>query len=146
MDNQALAERLKVVLATAHSFALKAQNYHWNVTGPHFIEYHEFFAGIYEQVQTDIDAYAEYIRILGMFTPGSLSRFAEMTRIEDETNVPAAKVMLTRLGSDNMILIGLLKSLHDSASEAKNFALTSFIETRLEYHEKLGWMLSSLTK
>jgi len=26
MDNQALAERLKVVLATAHALALKAQN------------------------------------------------------------------------------------------------------------------------
>jgi starvation-inducible DNA-binding protein len=146
MDNQILAEKLKVVLATAYSFALKAQNYHWNVTGPHFIEYHEFFADIYSQIHADVDKYAEYIRILGMFTPGSLSRFAEMTRIKDETNVPTPVVMLGRLASDNQIMINLLKSLHDAATETKNFALTSFIETRLEYHEKLGWMLLSLTK
>jgi starvation-inducible DNA-binding protein len=144
MDNQVLAEKLKVVLATAHSFALKAQNYHWNVSGPHFLEYHEFFQEIYEQIHTDIDVYAEFIRILGMFAPGSLSRFAEMTRIKDETTFPVAKVMLSRLAEGNMIMVDLLKSLHSAATEGKVFALTSFVEERLQYHEKLGWMLDSL--
>jgi starvation-inducible DNA-binding protein len=144
MDNQVLAERLKVVLATAHSFALKAQNYHWNVTGPHFLEYHEFFQEIYEQVHTDIDAYAEYIRILGMYAPGSLSRFSELSRIKDETTFPVAKIMLSRLAEDNMIMINLLKAMHSAATEGKNFAVTSFVEERLQYHEKLGWMLASL--
>jgi starvation-inducible DNA-binding protein len=145
MDNKMLAEKLKVVLATAHAFSLKAHNYHWNVTGPHFIEYHEFFGGIYEQVNADTDSYAEYIRILGVFAPGSLSRFSEMSRVSDEQTIPAANVMFTRMLSDNTTMLSLLKSTHADATEAKNFALTSFIETRLEYHEKLGWMLTSLT-
>jgi starvation-inducible DNA-binding protein len=145
MDNQALAERLKVILATAYSFAIKAQNYHWNVTGPHFIEYHRFFQEIYEQAQTDIDSYAEFIRILEMFAPGSLSRFVELTRIKDEQTIPSAKAMISRLNDDNRIMIGALKALHSAATEGKNFALTSFIEERLQYHEKLGWKLSSLT-
>jgi starvation-inducible DNA-binding protein len=146
MDNQALADRLKVVLATAHSFALKAQNYHWNVTGPHFIEYHRFFQEIYEQVHVDIDNYAEQIRILSSFAPGSLSRFTELSRIECEINVPTAYNMILKLESDNKIMIGFLKSLHSAASEGKNLALASFIEERLQYHEKLGWMLDSLSK
>lgn len=145
MDKQALAERMKVVLATAHAFALKAQNYHWNVTGPHFVEYHGFLGEIYEQIQEDVDGYAEFVRILGMFAPGSLSRFSEMSRIKDETGIPPAKVMFTRLAEDNTLFIGILKSVHAAAAEAKEFALTSFIETKLEYHEKLSWMLSALT-
>ena len=144
MDNKTLAEKMKVVLATAHAFALKAHNYHWNVTGPHFIEYHEFFGGIYSQIQADTDSYAEYIRILGVFAPGSLSRFLELSRVSDELTIPAPNVMFTRLLADNTTLIKLLKNLHSDATEAQNFALTSFIETRLEYHEKLGWMLNSL--
>lgn len=144
MDNNTLAEKMKVVLATAHAFALKAQNYHWNVTGPHFIEYHEFFQEIYSQVSDDADHYAEYIRILGAFAPGSLKRFSELSRISDELTIPAANVMFTRLLADNTSMIMLLKNLHTDATEAKNFAMTSFIEARLEYHEKLGWMLSSL--
>jgi starvation-inducible DNA-binding protein len=146
MDNQALADRLKVVLATAHSFALKAQNYHWNVTGQNFVEYHRFFQEIYEQVHIDIDDYAEQIRILGSFAPGSLSRFVELSRVECEINVPTAYNMILKLASDNKIVIDILKSLHSAASEGKNAALTSFIEERLQYHEKLGWMLDSLSK
>jgi starvation-inducible DNA-binding protein len=144
MDNETLVEKLKVILATAHAFALKAQNYHWNVTGPHFLEYHEFFGDIYEQVSGDTDAYAEFIRQLGMFAPGSLTRFAELSRIKDELTIPASGVMFIRLQADNGMMIALLKGLHDSATEAKNFALTSFIEERLQYHEKLAWMITSL--
>lgn len=144
MDNQLIGEKLKVVLATAHSFALKAQNYHWNVTGPHFIEYHAFFQEIYEQVYADADAYAEVIRTLGMFAPGSLSRFAEMARINDEQTIPTPDVMFSRLASGNTIMLSLLNNTHADATEAKNFAVTSFIEERLQYHEKLGWKLNSL--
>ena len=144
MDNQIIGEKLKVVLATAHAFALKAQNYHWNVTGPHFIEYHEFFQEIYEHVHADTDKYAEVIRMLGMFAPGSLSRFAEMARINDEQTIPTPDVMFSRLASGNAIMLSLLNNTHADATEAKNFAVTSFIEERLQYHEKLGWKLNSL--
>jgi starvation-inducible DNA-binding protein len=145
MDNQAIAERMKVVLASANSFALKAQNYHWNVIGPNFIVYHRFFQEIYEQVHQDIDAYAEHIRILGMFVPGSLSRFSELTRIKDELAIPTANMMIERLLEDNTKMINMLKSVHVAASDTSNPGLTSFLEERIQYHDKLGWMLRSLS-
>jgi len=144
MEDEILVEKLKVILATAHAFALKAQNYHWNVTGPHFLEYHEFFGEIYKQVSEDTDAYAEFIRQLGMFAPGSLSRFSELNRIKDEQTIPASNVMFGRIAADNNTMLMLLKALHGSATEAKNFALTSFVEERLQYHEKLAWFLTAL--
>jgi starvation-inducible DNA-binding protein len=144
MDNQALAERMKVVLATAYSFALKAQNYHWNVVGPNFVEYHEFFQEIYEQVHQDVDNYAEQIRILGMFAPGSLSRFAELSRINDELAIPKSSRMIVNLLKDNEIFIAMLKSVHSASEEAKSPGLAALLEERIQYHEKLGWMLYSL--
>jgi starvation-inducible DNA-binding protein len=146
MDNQALAERMKVVLATAYSFALKAQNYHWNVVGAHFVEYHEFFQEIYEQVHKDVDDYAEQIRILGMFSPGSLSRFAELSRVNDELAIPKASRMIVNLATDNQILVDTLKAVHAAAEEAKSPGLAALLEERIQYHEKLGWMLNSLSQ
>lgn len=143
MDKETLAEKLKVVLGTAFSFAIKAQNYHWNVTGPNFSEYHEFFQTIYERLYKDIDLYGEHVRILGFYCPGSLSRFVELSRIEDELAVPSASKMFARLASDNMILITLLKNLRKDAEEVDAIGLIVTLEDSINYHEKLQWMLTS---
>ena len=42
-----LVNRMKVVLATSFSFALKTQYYHWNIEGIHFSQYHDFFGNLY---------------------------------------------------------------------------------------------------
>ena len=146
MDNQVLAERLKVVLATSFAFALKAQNYHWNVKGPHFVEYHDFLQEIYETVYGDADDYAEQIRFIGMYAPGSFSRFSEMSRIEGEMNIPNARQMFAKLKDDNKILLELLNQLHGVASHLKNVGVSSLIEDKIQYHDKLGWKLSSLVQ
>lgn len=69
MDNTELVERLKVVLASAFSLYLKAHNYHWNVTGPNFGEYHQFFSDYYTAVHESTDLYAEHIRMLDAYAP-----------------------------------------------------------------------------
>jgi starvation-inducible DNA-binding protein len=70
MNKEMLVERLKVVLATTFSLYLKAHNYHWNVTGPNFAQYHDFFGEFYTEIHSSIDTTAEEIRILGSFATG----------------------------------------------------------------------------
>ena len=86
MDKTVLIDQLKVTLATTFSLYLKAHNFHWNITGPNFIQYHSFLNDVYDQVHGSVDAYAEHIRALGAFAPGSLSRFGELTKITDEVS------------------------------------------------------------
>ena len=38
-----LSDSLKVLLASTQSFAIKSQNFHWNVEGSNFPQYHSFF-------------------------------------------------------------------------------------------------------
>jgi DNA-binding ferritin-like protein len=38
----------KIAFATSFSFYLKAHNFHWNVEGEDFLEYHDLFGKIYE--------------------------------------------------------------------------------------------------
>ena len=37
-----LIEQMKVALASTFAFYLKAHNFHWNVEGPNFPQYHSF--------------------------------------------------------------------------------------------------------
>jgi starvation-inducible DNA-binding protein len=138
-----LAERLKTILASAFSLYLKAHNYHWNVTGPNFGEYHEFFSEFYTAVHSSVDLYAEHIRALGYYSPGSLSRFSELTLVSDEVSVPSPKFMFVRLGSDNLLLINELKEVAAMAEEMNERGLLSTLENQIRYHEKMQWMFNA---
>ena len=143
MDKSELVEKLKTVLASAFSLYLKAHNYHWNVTGPNFGEYHQFFSDFYSAVHASTDLYAEHIRILGAFSPGSLKRFSELTRIADETAIPSAKFMFVKLAADNQLFLNQLRDLADLAENLNERGLVATLETQIQYHEKIQWMLTA---
>lgn len=143
MDKEQLISQMKVLLASSFSFYLKAHNYHWNVTGPNFAQYHEFFGELYTEVWESLDTTAEEIRKLGSFVPGSLSRYSEISRIEDELNVPEASVMFGRLADDNDKLLELLYRIRSTADEVDAAGTLDYIESRIGIHEKNGWMLKS---
>ena len=140
-----LVEQMKVVLGTTFSFYLKAHNYHWNVTGPNFGQYHDFFGELYEEVHASIDTTAEEIRKLGSFAPGSYKRFSELTTIEDEMNVPNAPVMFQRLAEDNDKVIQSLYIARSMADQLNKAGTLDYVEARISVHEKHAWMLKSFS-
>ena len=83
-----LITQLKVLQATAFSLYLKAHNYHWNVEGVNFPQYHSFFGDLYDEVWNAADRIAEAIRTLDSYAPASYSRFKELSSIEEETSFP----------------------------------------------------------
>ena len=143
MDKTQLIEALKQLLANTVAFGIKTQNYHWNVTGPNFAQYHEFFGDLYSEVNGSVDSTAEEIRKLGGFAPGSLGRFVELSEIKDETMIPEAQIMFTRLAADNDILIRNLYKARELADEVNAFGTVNYLEDRISTHEKHAWMLKS---
>ena len=141
-----LTENLKVLLASVNSLSIKAQNFHWNVEGPDFPEYHEFFGNFYEEVYSAVDKVAEYIRTLDSYTPGSLTRYAELTIIQDQLKIPRAELMFAELFEDNAKMIELLNHCFASASQENKQGIANFIAERLDAHEKHQWMLRSILK
>ena len=132
---------LKVAFADTYAFYVKAQNYHWNVEGPLFPMYHEFFGNIYEEVGGAIDRFAEQIRAAGAYAPGAFSRFAELSNIEDEVLVIGALQMVSTLYTDNMKVYASLKMARDMADKYEDNGLVNFLEERLDAHKKHDWML-----
>lgn len=139
-----LAEKLKVLLASSYAFTIKAQNFHWNVEGPNFSEYHEFFGDLYAEVYASLDKTAEYIRILDSYTPGSLERFKELSIIPDQLMIPRAELMFAELLADNEKMLGLLRECFEAAGEHKG--IENYLAERIDAHGKHGWMLKSTLK
>jgi starvation-inducible DNA-binding protein len=146
MDKTELVEKLKVLLASSFSLYLKAHNYHWNVTGPNFSEYHDFFSEYYTAVHDSVDVYAELIRMLGAFAPGSLKRFSELTLISDEIAIPSSKFMFVRLASDNGLLLDELRSAHRMSDEMGEIGVSATLETQIQFHEKMQWQLTAFAE
>src|SRR6056300_958585 len=108
MEKEQLIEKMKVLLASTFSLYLKAHNYHWNVTGPNFAQYHDFFGDLYEELHGSIDTTAEEIRKLGAFAPGALTRYSELSVVQDEMMIPESAIMFARLSNDNDAVIRVL--------------------------------------
>ena len=142
----ALSDDLKVVLADTFSFYLKAHNFHWNVEGPNFSEYHAFLGQLYGEVFAAVDVIAEHIRTLDSYVPGSYSRFSELSTIDDETKIPTAVNMLKKLEADNVKVIASLTTAQKSAEAADKVGIANYLQDRIDIHEKHGWMLRSFTK
>jgi len=136
-----LIEALKKAQATSFAFYLKAHNYHWNVEGHSFSEYHDFLKGLYEEVFAAVDTIAELIRTLDAYAPGSLSRFHQLSVIEDELSVPKGMVMIGRLYDDNQKMLVVLREAYRIAEAADRFGVSNALQDRITAHEIHGWML-----
>ena len=141
-----LIKAAKIAFATEFNFYLKAHYFHWNVEGPDFKEFHDLFGDIYEEVYGSVDAFAENIRKLGGYTPGSFTRFSMLSQIDDELNVPPAAHMTAELLSDSEKTSKVLKIVYDLAEQAGKHGFSNFLAERMDAHDKHSWMLRSTLK
>lgn len=141
-----LVEALKKALASSFAFYLKAHNYHWNVEGHSFSEYHTFLGDLYAEVWGAVDLIAEHIRTLDAYAPGSFTRFQQLSSVEDEMSVPTGRMMMAKLLVDNQRVLADLQAAHALAEQANKRGIVNFLEDRIDIHEKHAWMLRSFTK
>lgn len=143
---ETLIQQLKVILATNFALYLKAHNYHWNIEGPDFPQYHSFLDSFYNQVWEQTDDIAEHLRRLEAYAPGSFTRFLELSDIEDATTVPSALAMMFEIKNDNDRLIVHLRAGIVAADQAGEPAVSNFIQDLLGRQQKSAWMLRSILK
>lgn len=137
---------LKTAFASEYTFVLKAQNFHWNVEGPLFVQLHELFGNIYEEVYGSIDTFAEELRALQIYTPASLSKFNMLSVVEDENQVLDFQSMLRELLVDSEKMAQLFKVVFDMAEANGDHGLADFFAGRQDAHKKHSWMLRSCLK
>jgi starvation-inducible DNA-binding protein len=131
-------------LSSAFTLYLKSQNFHWNVQGPDFDQYHNFFGKYYNFVYEHVDKIAEQIRALNAAAPGSMVEFMKATKIAEAGSVKAAAEMFSTLSQDNQTMIDVLTSTCEVAEAAGKKGLVNYLEGAIEEFNKFGWMLRSV--
>lgn len=140
-----LVNLLNKTFADTFKLYLKAHNYHWNVEGIEFSQYHDFFGKLYEEVHGSIDTTAEHIRVLQAYVPGTLPRISELSTIPDNSATDL-KSMLTDLYAANLSVINSLMLVNTMAERFNEVGLANYVQGRIEIHKKHGWMLRASLK
>lgn len=136
-----IVEGLTQAVAEVSVATMKAQNYHWNVTGMAFGPLHELFQEIYEDHFEAQDDLSERIKALGAHAVGRYDAFLKRSKIKEcDGDLPAEK-MVAALLADQETLAGTLNALAASSDEHGDLITSDLATERAAKHEKFAWML-----
>ena len=138
--------QLKIAFASQYAFALKAQNFHWNVEGADFYQLHKLFEDIYDEVYGAVDDFAENIRKIKGYTPASLSRFSTLTEVSDEVEVLEPQAMVQELLHDAEKMQEIMKVVFAEAEARGEHGLSNFLADRQDAFAKHAWFLRATAK
>lgn len=130
-------------LSDLHVLYIKTRKYHWNVSGPNFMEYHKFFESQYTALETEIDEVAERIRQLGGVPLATMGEFLHNTSLKEDTGKPAGTPdMFKNLLADHEQIVRELRDDVKKCDEELDDAGTAdFLTGLMEAHEAMAWML-----
>ena len=145
-----IIDQLKTLLADHIESALTVQGYHWNVTGPDFNQYHDFFGSIYDMYYGEVDKLAEYVRIV---SEGDEYVTASVDVVKTNKTVRSIPVvgnktaeMTKEIGVLNDILILELNKLFDTATKENEQGLADYCASQIDVYKKLKWKLKAIQK
>jgi len=138
-----LNKALKCAFATTYAFLVKSENFHWNVTGVNFVQYHELFGEIYDEIEDELDDFAETLRAQNIYVPASFTQLKEMSSVEDTLEILPGKEMVRALYVDNVKVHESLLAAYQMSEMYKKPDLCAFLSERIEEHRKHGWKLYS---
>jgi starvation-inducible DNA-binding protein len=137
-----LSKVLNALLADVFALYLKTKNFHWHMSGPHFRDYHLLLDEQADQIFSLTDVIAERVRKIGGTTIRSIGHIAKLQRVVDnDQDFVDPLEMLFELHGDNKMLVEALRTAHEAASKASDYATTSLIEVWIDEAERRAWFL-----
>lgn len=138
-----LASCLYQTISDAFMMYFMAHSYHWNVTGPEFSQFHDFFADVYGDVHGSIDPLAENIRKIGYKAPMHLLQICNITQVPHSEPGCDPMSMTRELYDANEVVIADLYATFECANNANQQGIADFIAGRIDSHEKWRWQLGT---
>ncbi|MFW6024279.1 MAG: Dps family protein [Dichotomicrobium sp.] len=140
---QEIVEGLTQSLAETAVLTMKAQNYHWNVTGMAFGPLHELFQKIYEDHFEAQDELAERIRALGAHAEGRHSEYLKRSAVNECDGHKSDKEMIKTLKADQETVSATLRALADLTDKNGDVVTNDMVIERAQKHDKFAWMLGA---
>jgi starvation-inducible DNA-binding protein len=142
-----LTTAIKVLLANATVMYYKAHQFHWNIEGIEFTQYHEFFGDLYTEVYGSIDPTAEWLRKLDEYAPVSMDElFKYKTLKEESQRVEKLEDIFVSLIAANQEVLDSLNKVFTIANVNKQQGVCNFIADRIDTHQKHAWFLKASAK
>ena len=141
-----LVAALKTLVADQFTLYLKAHGYHWNVEGPMFRQFHDFFSDLYEDVHGSIDPAAENIRKLGGYPPFMLDTLASLTTVSEKKISTDPIAMCVDLVDANAAVLRSIAAAAEAADEAEEEGILNYLAERDDAHKKWAWQLKATIK
>ena len=145
-DREVSIELLNGILAGEFVLLFQTLNYHWNLVGPQFHDYHLLFDDQYKAIFEKIDAIAERVRFIGGTAIGSMDLAIKKSPLKEDLGaVPAPTKMVANLLDQHEALIRELRiAINKTAENNRDMGSSNFLTDLIEKHEKTAWMLRSL--
>ena len=144
ITNGEVAQKLAVLLSEVVTAKFILHGYHWNVLGPDFGEFHEFFASLYEDYDGSIDPLAENILKLGYPAPYLLTDYLEMSCLKEERlDGTSSRALLESALRVNAHVTECHYATFAVANEANKQGLADFLAGRIDVLEKWNWQIKA---
>ena len=140
-------KNLNQLLCDLEIFAVKLQNYHWNVTGKGFFLTHEKLEEYYEEVRKQLDEVAENIIMHGAQPFGSMEDFVKHTQITEAKN-EKIKILeiIKNISKDLEILNKDVELIKQEAEKSNDYLTSTLMDNYIEDYSKRIWMLNETIK
>src|SRR3979411_2876697 len=120
---------MNAILADVFALYLKTKNFHWQMSGSHFRDYHLLLDEQSGQIFAMTDDIAERARKIGGTTLRSIGQIAREQRILDnDADYVDPQDMLAELRSDNQQLTREMRRVHELCDEYGDVATASLLE------------------
>lgn len=138
-----ISQAMKCLIADSFAIFIKAKNFHWHVSGPHFHDYRLLFASQAEQILAMVDPMAERIRKIGGTAIHSLDEIGRLHQVADnDAAFVAPAAMLAELRADNTVLAERMRQTHSLCDEHDDLASVGLLEGWIDETEQRVWFLS----
>ncbi len=137
-----ISAKMNEILATTFALYIKTKNFHWNVSGPHFRDYHLLLDEQAEQIFASTDDLAERVRKIGGTTLRSIGQVSKLQGIEDnDEGYVAPGDMLRELMGDNKKVVEAMRACHKICDDHEDVATASLLENFIDQAERRTWFL-----
>lgn len=144
-DTDRVIELLNRNLADENVLYIKTKNYHWNLEGAHFHDWHKFLGEQYETLDSTIDAVAERVRAIGGRAIGTLEEFLDRTRLGEKAGeAPEAREMFSNLLGDHETVIKNLRDDIKACQDVRDEGTMDLLIKTIQTHEKTAWMIRAV--
>jgi len=138
---------LNALLADVFSLYLKAKNFHWHMSGPHFRDYHLLLDDHADQLFAMTDEIAERVRKIGGTTIRSVGHIARLQRVSDnDSDFVTPPDMFSELHEDEKAMVLRMRAVHALCDEEGDVATVSLLENWIDQSQRRAWFLFEATR